>query len=115
MTQIKEVATEVEEKIEAVVGEVVTKAEAIAEEVVAEVKKVAERIRVDINTEEKLAVRELENNFLKAQMEMTRLQGLIQQYQKSFTSNIEGLTKKYVINPAEFVFDSIELAFKKKQ
>jgi hypothetical protein len=106
--------------IETEVKAVETKMEAVAAEVVAEVKKVVEevkpavvRLKQEITTEEKLAIREIENEYLKAQMQINALSQTTQNAQKKFTSTVEALAKKYVINPAELVFDNITLEFKK--
>lgn len=111
-----------EVKAEAIVGEVVAKTEA-AVKTVAVVAKDAEKKavefataeRVDITADEKLMVSKLENEFLRANAEIQRLQGVIQSAQAQFPNVVSGLVKKYSINPATHVFDNIELAFKKKQ
>jgi hypothetical protein len=92
--------------VEAVKQEVVK----VAEEVKAEVVKAAQ----DINAEEKLVIREIENEYLKAQIEINRLSQITQNAQKNFTSTVEGLAKKYAMAPAEWVFDNVSLTFKRK-
>lgn len=99
---IEAVATEVkavEEKVEAVVEKV----EAVAEKVLQE-----------LSAEEKLAIREIEVNFLKAQAEIQRLTQITQKAQTDFTAIVETLTKKYAINPAAWVFDNVTLVFRKR-
>ena len=51
---------------------------------------------------------------LKAQMEIQRLSQITQKAQKDFTDTVEKLTKKYVVDPATWLFDNVELVFKKK-
>ena len=67
----------------------------------------------EISTEEKLIVREIENEYLKAQMEIQRLSQITQAAQKKFTTTVETMTKKYAIDPATFIFDNVALVFKK--
>jgi len=107
--------------IETVVKSVETEVVKVAEEVKAEVVKVAEEAKAEVKkltqeltAEEKLAIREIENAYLKAQMEINRLSTITQKAQKDFTAEVEALTKKYVINPAEWLFDNVALLFRKK-
>ena len=104
------VIDQVEAEVKAVEGEVVK----VVEEVKAEVVKVAEKVVQELSAEEKLYIREVENEYLKAQMEIQRLSQITQGAQKKFTDYVETLTKKYVISPVEFVFDNISLTFRKK-
>lgn len=97
--EVKSVVKAVEEKVEEVVGNVVH---------------TAEKSVVTITAEEKLVIRELENKFLKTQMEITRLQNVAQEVQKNFPAAIEQLKKKYVIDPANFIFDVATLEFRRK-
>lgn len=99
----------------------VAAAEAQLKAVVSDVEKVAEQVeakevawRVDITDAEKLALRNLENEYLKAQMEIQRLSAIVQNAQKQFPVLVESFVKKYAINPAVHVFDAVELAFKRK-
>jgi len=100
----------VEAKVEAVVSEVKVEATKLVEEAKAEVKKLTQ----ELTAEEKLGIREIENTYLKAQIEIQRLSQITQNAQKNFTATVENLTKKYLINPAEMVFDNVELIFKRK-
>lgn len=111
----------VETKAEAVASEVKTEVVKVAEEVkteatklVGEAKTEATKIFQEITAEEKLAIREIENKYLKAQIEITRLSQITSQAQKDFTTTVENLTKKYVVTPAEWFFDNAELLFKRK-
>jgi hypothetical protein len=100
--------SEVAQAIEAV-------AQAVTDEVKQEVAKVEEKIRIEISDAEKFMLTKMENEFLKAQMEVKRLTELMQNIQKAFPTQVEELVKKYAIEPAKYTFDAIELAFKKKQ
>src|SRR5271157_896634 len=82
----------------------------VAEEVKAEVMKVTQ----ELSAEEKLAIREIENGYLKAQIEINRLSQITQKAQKDFENTVKSLTAKYVIDPAEWLFDNVELIFRKK-
>ena len=98
-------------------AEVVAEVKAVEGEVVAEVakaEKFVEAVRQELSAEEKLAIREIENAYLKAQMEIQRLSQITQKAQKDFTDTVEKLTKKYVVDPATWLFDNVELVFKKK-
>ena len=89
----------------------------VAEEVKAEVVKVAEEVKKitqELSAEEKLAIREIENGYLKAQIEINRLTQITQKAQKDFESTVKALTTKYVIDPADWLFDNVALIFKRK-
>jgi type IV secretory pathway VirB4 component len=72
------------------------------------------KLTQEITTDEKLAIREIENAYLKAQMDIQRLSQITQKAQKDYTAQVEALTKKYVVDPAIWLFDNVELIFKKK-
>jgi hypothetical protein len=74
----------------------------------------SEKVSQDISTEEKLAIREIEVNYLKAQAEIQRLSQITQNAQKVFTDKVQELTKKYEIDQSKWVFDNVKLAFLKK-
>lgn len=105
------------EKVQEAVAEAQAKTEAPAatpqEKPVAEVK-VELKERIEITAEEKLAVRELENEFLKASMEINRLQQIVQNAQRQFPALIESFTKKYAVDIKKYDFNAIELVFKRK-
>lgn len=119
-----ELANEVkaaEAEAEKVVSEVKTEIVKVAEEakveavkLVGEVKAEVKKLTQELTSDEKLVIREIENKYLKAQIEITRLSQITSQAQKDFTSTVEGLTKKYAVAPAEWLFDNAELIFKKK-
>jgi len=100
-----------------VVNEVVAEVKKIEGEVVAEavkVEKAVEKVLQELSAEEKLAIREIENAYLKAQMEINRLSQVTQKAQQDFTKKVEELTRKYAVDPALWVFNNIELRFEKK-
>ncbi len=107
----------VSNEVVAVEQAVVDEAKAVKQAVVEEVKKVevaVERTVQELQVEERLVIREIENEYLKAQMEINRLSQITQKCQKDFTAKVEELTKKYAVNPAEWLFDNVSLIFKKK-
>ena len=99
----------VETKVETVAAAVVADAKAVEEKVVAVVKPAL----VNIVAEEKLFLREVELEFLKAQMEIQRITKLAEAKSKSYTDYIESLFVKYGVTKAEYVFDGTVNAFKK--
>jgi ribosome recycling factor len=101
--EVKAEATKVEGEVKAAVAEVKE-----------EVTKAVAKTTQELTAEEKLAIREIENEYLKAQIEINRLSTITQGAQKKFTSTVESLTKKYVVDPTEWVFDNVELLFRKK-
>ena len=110
-----------ETKVEAVASEVKTEVVKVAEEIKTEVVKLAgeakaeaKKLTQEITAEEKLAIRELENKYLKAQIEINRLSQITQNAQREFTTTVETMTRKYVVDPAEWLFDNAELIFKRK-
>ena len=107
----------VEQKAEAVVAEVKTEVVKVAEEVKAEVVKVegeVKKLTQELTADEKLVIREIENAYLKAQIEINRLSQITKEAQQKFTTTVEGLAKNYVLNPVEWAFDNIELIWKKR-
>lgn len=100
----------VEKKVEAAVNTVAK----VLDTATGEVTHVAKGAVIAITAEEKLVIRELENKFLKTQMEITRLQNVAQEVQKNFPMLIEQLKQKYVVDPATYVFDSAKLEFRRK-
>ena len=84
------------------------------EKVEAAVEKVVEKVLQELTADEKLAIREIENGYLKTQMEINRLSQITQKAQKDFTDKVEFLTKKYAVDPATWIFDNVELIFRKK-
>jgi hypothetical protein len=96
----------VEAEVKAVEAEVVK----VVEAVLPEVKKLTQ----EITDGEKLAIREIELEYVKAQAEIQRLSQITQGAQKKFTDIVEGLVKKYGVTPAEWVFDNLKLVFTRK-
>jgi hypothetical protein len=100
----------VEAEVKKVEGEVVAEVKAVE----AVVEKVIEKVTQELTADEKLAIREIENTYLKAQIEITRLSTITQKAQKDFTDTIEKYTKKYAVDPLVWIFDNVELIFRKK-
>lgn len=125
--EAKAVETEVEKAVEGTVaaaeGEVKTVAGAVAAEakkvegeVAAVAEKVEEKIKaalVQISTDEKLFLREAELEFLKAQMEIQRLQKIADAKSKAYTEFVESLFTKYGVSKAEYIFDGAVNVLKK--
>ena len=91
-TAVKAVEATVEGEVKTVAEVVVAEAQKVEGEVSAEVKKVEEKVKaalVDIKAEEKLFLREAELEFLKAQMEIQRLQKLADAKSKAYTEYVE--------------------------
>jgi hypothetical protein len=107
---MENVITAVEAEVKKVEGEVVAEVKAVE----AAVEKVVEKVTQELTADEKLAIREIENAYLKAQIEINRLSQITQKAQGDFTKTVEDLTRKYAVNPAEWIFDNVALLFKKK-
>ena len=101
---------EVPKVIEGVIADVKA-VEATVENTVAEAK--AEITRIEISVEEKLNIRNIENDFLKQTMEIQRLQASSAQLQKQFPAYIDSLVKKYSVDTKLFNFDAVTLGFTK--
>jgi hypothetical protein len=84
------------------------------EKVKTEVVKAVDKAVQELSADEKLSIREIENEYLKAQIEINRLSQITQNAQKKFTDTVEGLVKKYAVSPAEWIFDNVTLTFKRK-
>lgn len=98
------------EVLEAVKNEVEKIEEKVAE--------VVKRARVDLTDTEKLLVTKIENDFLKAQVElqqlnqrMTHLQDVAKKCGEKFTAETISLAKKYAVDLKEFYFNNVEQAF----
>jgi len=115
-TEMKAVEQAVEGTIAAAEGEVKTVAEAVVTEtkkIEGEVKDEVKAAFVQVSTEEKLILREAELEYLKAQMEIQRLNKITESKSKEYLTYVEGLFNKYALNKAEYVFDGAVNMFKK--
>jgi hypothetical protein len=117
--EAQSIPAEVKAEVTKVASKVKSEVVKVAEDVKSEVVKVAgnvksgvARIEQDITAEEKLSIRDVENEYLKAQIQIQSLSQATQNAQRKFTSIVEALGKKYLINPAELAFDNVELKFK---
>src|ERR1700676_3766134 len=93
----------------------------VVEEVKQEIVKIAEEVKAEVvkavqelSAEEKLGIREIENSYLKAQVEITRLSQITSKAQSDFTATVEQLTKRYAIDPSVWIFDNVKLQFTRK-
>jgi hypothetical protein len=85
-------------------------------EVKQEVEKVSEKVKdtfVQIVADEKLYLREAELEFLKAQVEIQRLNRIAETKSKAYTDFIEQLFTKYGLTKVEYIFDGAVAQFKK--
>ena len=89
----------------------------MAEEVL---KQEEERTRVDVNDSEKLSVVKVENDFLKAQVEIqqlsqriTHLQDVAKKCGEKFVTLTTDLAKKYDVDLKDFGWNNVEQAFLK--
>jgi hypothetical protein len=80
----------------------------------AAVVKFTEEVRVALTADEKFFITKVENDYLKAQLEIHKATKVVENTQKQYTQLLEGLVKKYAINPLTHQFNNIELAFTKK-
>lgn len=103
-----------------VVPEVIAPAvpETLVQKIEAEVKAVEAKVetfttaaRVDLDAADKLFLREIEVEYLRAQNEITRLSQIVKNAEARFAPSVQGLAKKYKVNPATHVFQNLELAF----
>lgn len=104
-----------------VVDSVEKAVETAVADVKSEVAKVDSRVRVDLTDAEKFVVSQLENTFLKAQVEaqqlQTRLADLDKQAQsvrQSFVNKTEELAKQYGVDLKDYIYNAMEFAFTKK-
>jgi hypothetical protein len=86
---------------------------AIETKVVEKVEELVYAARVEITDSEKLVLRTIETEFLKAQLEVNRLTSILKTTQEQFTKKIKELTTKYVVDEAVYAFDAVEQVFKK--
>lgn len=78
----------------------------------------AKPTRVDITDVEKLVITKIENDFLKAQVElqqldrrMVHLQDVAKKCGEKFTAETAALYKKYELDSSEYGFNNVEQAF----
>lgn len=122
-TEVKEVVASVEAevaKVEATAAAPAEEAKTVAEKIEAAVEKteaVAAEVKaavVQISTEEKLFLREAELEFLKATMDIQRLQTITATKTKEYQAFVDSMLKKYNLTKEEYVFDGTINIFKKK-
>ncbi len=89
---------------------------AVENAVEGEVKKIEEAVKaaiVSLTGDEKFALRDIELEYLKTQMEIQRLTKVAEPKAKQYQEVVEGLMQKYALSKAEYVFDAAKLAFTK--
>jgi hypothetical protein len=109
------IENEVKAEVAKVEGEVVAEVKTVAEAVVEEVKAVEAKAKaelVQLSADEKLFLREAELEYLKATMEIQRIQKITEAKTKQYQEFVENLFKKYVLDKSEYVFDGAVNVFK---
>ena len=121
VAEAKKLEEEAKTEVKKVEGEVVAEEKKVEGEVVAEEKKVegevvakAEEVMKDISAEEKLLLTKMENEFLKGQMELQRIQANVKRISEIYPKKVEELAVKYAIDLKTWAFDGMELVFRKK-
>jgi len=108
--EIKSATAEVVAEAKKLEGEAETEAKKVEGEVVAK----AEEVMKDISAEEKLLLTKMENEFLKGQMELQRIQANVKRISEIYPKKVEELAVKYAIDLKTWAFDGMELVFRKK-
>lgn len=110
-----------EEKAKETLTGVAQKIAAEYKEAKGEVVKVAEKLVVELESADKLAISQIENQFLKVQLELhqhsaeiNRLQNLAKEIQTKFETDTKALYKKYAVSLETHILDAVAFVFKKK-
>jgi uncharacterized protein YpuA (DUF1002 family) len=111
----------VETVVEEVKNEVFAEATLEPAKVVAEVVKTDDRVKQEVTDGEKFAMAQMENDFLKAQIEMQQiskrmehLQEVTKKIQANFVAKTAEMAEAYSIDLEKFIYNSVEHAFTKK-
>ena len=125
-TEVKAVEQDVTKDVDAVATEIKADLDKVAPEVQAEiakaeaaVTKIEKAARIDVSVREKLAVREMELEYVKVQMDLKTLTDRALAIQQNFTQTIATLAKKYeaegshVWNEVGGFFESLEAKLRK--
>jgi hypothetical protein len=115
-TVVQEVATEVkqaETQVEKTLAPQTSVAEALAANVVAEPVVAVKKDVITLEGEEKFIARDLEVEYLKATMEIQRLQKITEEKAKAFQNHVDSLFVKYGVDKAEYIFDATKLLITK--
>lgn len=70
--------------------------------------------RVEVSDAEKVILIRMENEFLKTNSEITRLQSVLKNVQEVYPAKLKELAAKYGVNLETHFFDGLELVFKLK-
>jgi hypothetical protein len=107
--------------VETVIEEVKNEVVAVAEEVKAEVVKTDDRVKQEVTDGEKFTMAQMENDFLKAQIEMQQiskrmehLQEVTKKIQTNFVAKTKEMAEAYSIDLESYIYNSVEHAFTKK-
>lgn len=109
VNEVKKIETAVESVVETVAKDIYEGAKTFEQVIENE----ANRVKVILASDEKLALRELEVEFLKAKDAMQTAAKTIEETQKKFQDNVNALVQKYLVNPAEWSFDLVTFEFNK--
>ena len=102
-----EAIKEIEAKLEAAVGEVKTE----VDEVVAPLFPEAKKLTIELEAAEKLSVRELEVQYLRAMADAQRIGTAMESLKARYGALLKDLTTKYV-KDADYVWDELTAGFK---
>jgi hypothetical protein len=118
---LETIAEEVKNVVNEAAASVETKVEGVVKEIKAETVKVDDRVKVEISDAEKFFMSRTENDFLKAQLEITQLSQRITHLQEvtkkasaAYTAKAEEMAKTYGVELKDFIYNAVENAFTKK-
>lgn len=115
-TEVKAVEQAVETTVEKVETKTIEEVKAVETDIkkaVTVVKADAKNLSIKLTAEEKLALRDMEVVFLKAQQQYAQLENQMKEIRNNFQAKVDEFTKKYLIDKAEYVFDGVALEFRK--
>jgi hypothetical protein len=105
-------AEKVEAGIEAELDKVAPEVKAEVQKAEAAVTKIEKRARIAIAVTDKLAIREIENVYLRAAQDLATAQQKMQNAQNNYRATVESFVSKYGINPVEHAWDELSASFK---
>lgn len=115
-TEVKAVEQTVEATIEKVETKAVEEVKAVEADLtkgVTAVKADVKNLSIKLTAEEKLALRDMEVVFLKAQQQYAQLENQMKEIRNNFQAKVDEFTKKYLIDKATYVFDGVALEFRR--
>lgn len=106
MSEIETIKTKIENEVKTVETEV----KAVATEAKQEAVKVEKAARIELEVADKLAVREIENQFLRAKQDEQHIQQSIVALINRYQATVKAYTAKYV-KDAEYQWNELQAAF----